>query len=210
MSAPRSALLIVLAGVSLLIAACARKPKPAPAVPVAPRGITHIDLQPAWRLRVVAGLSKVGSGPYRTTLSGSRLTVTLPQDELPSAYERGYYAITGRSGCLAVRPGSAEIVRKGQAAPILLARVAALPKLPCAKHLRLVYSLAVSNADHQMAILAANDRATLDAVTVQLQTDPDRACRDTKGLACRWIPQGVSVQAERPAPAGVNAWVDAR
>lgn len=210
MTAPRSSTLIVLAGASLIIVACARKPNLAPAVPVAPRGITHLDLQPAWRLRVVAGLSKVGGGPYQTTLSGSRLTVTLPKDELPSAYERAYYAVTNRNGCLAVRPGSAEIVRKGQPAPILLARVATIPKLSCAKHLRLVYSLAVSNADHQMAILGANDRTKLDAVTVQLQTDPDRACRDTKGLACRWIPQGVSVQAERPAPAGVNAWVDAR
>lgn len=164
-------------------------------------------------MRIVAGLGKAvapGGAPYKTTLSGGRLTVTLPADELPSAYERSYSAVAVRRGCLALQPSTAEIVRKGQPAPIVRARVATAPSLPCAKHVRLVYSLAVSDADHQMAIVAANDIAKLDTVTLQLQTDPERACRDSKGLACRWIPQGVSIQAEKPARSGGESWVDAR
>jgi hypothetical protein len=66
------------------------------------------------------------------------------------------------------------------------------------RHVRLLYMQKVSQADHNMAVLAATDRQRLQALTQRVQAAPEAECRGNRNEYCEWIPAGVAVRAERP------------
>lgn len=203
----RPGLIAGLALVCLLIGCAARAPRPpgAPANPVAPN---FIDLQPGWRLRVVTPILK--SGGYVLKLGsqsagGSDLTLKAGDDFL--GYEVAYYAVKSHG----VDFVAAETIRNGQAAP-QTQPVARLFQLPHGmRHVRLIYLVRVSHADHDMAVAAAKDMAGLNALTERVEADPAGGCQSAQNAYCAWIPAGIAVvpQLQRKKD-GADEWAPAR
>ena len=200
--------LLCLALASVLTGCAARKPH-APAAAVQPIGPSYIDLEPGWRLRVVTPILK--SGGYRLqsiaqTVSGGAVTLTAGDDFL--GYEVAYYAVKARNGVEFV---SAETTRDGRTTP-QPQPVAHLFQLPRGlRHVRLIYLVRVSQADHDMAVAAAWDMQALDALTRRVETHPSDACHDEQGAFCAWIPAGIAVVPQIPKRInGAVEWDPAR
>jgi len=197
-----------MASASLLSGCAARKPA-APAAVVQPIGPSYIDLQPGWRLRVVTPILK--SGGYRLkslgqTVEGNNVTLSAEDDSL--GYEVAYYAVTARHGVEFV---SAETTRNGHTSPQPRPVAQLFQLLRRVRHVRLVYLVRVSQADHDMAVVAARDMDDLEAITRRVESSPTDACHDERGAFCAWIPVGIAVvpQFQKPIDGGVE-WVPAR
>jgi len=197
-----------LALASLLAACTARHPR-ASAAAVQPIGPSYIDLEPGWRLRVVTPILK--SGGYRLKLTAPTAdagTVTLHAGDDFLGYEVACYAVKARNGVEFV---SAETTRNGHTAP-QPQPVAHLFQLPRGvRHVRLIYLVRVSEADHDMAVAAAKDMDGLDALTRRVQANPADACRTEPDAFCAWIPAGIAVvpQFKKTIDGGFE-WVPAR
>jgi hypothetical protein len=180
-----------------------------------------IDLQAGWRLRVVTPILK--SGGY--VLSNQELNGSAPNDaerrvngntvEIAAGsdflgYELAYYAVERRGRGVGIVLASAEINRDGQrtSQSSSIAPLFALP--PAARYVRLIFLLRISNADHDMAVVAANRPDRLDEFTHQVQANPSEACKSEERRYCSWIPNGISVNPERPRMvSGATEWVPA-
>jgi hypothetical protein len=60
-------------------------------------------------------------------------------------------------------------------------------------HIRLVYFVRLSQADHNMAILASKHLETLNTFTAQLRRVPT-ICKHDAEVFCSWVPAGVGVR----------------
>jgi len=192
-----------------LLTGCAARHARAPAAMVQPVGPSYIDLEPGWRLRVVTPILK--SGGYRLkptgeTSGGNTVTLSVGDDFL--GYETAYYAVKARH---AVEFVSAETTRDGRTTP-QPQPVAHLFQLPRGiRHVRLIYLVRVSQADHDMAVAAAKDMPALEALTRRLEANPAEACHDGQGAFCAWIPEGIAVVPQlHKTISGAVAWVPAR
>jgi len=180
-----------------------------PSAAVQPIGPSYIDLEPGWRLRVVTPILK--SGGYRLkstseTSGGNTVTLSVGDDFL--GYEVAYYAVMPRNGVEFV---SAEITRDGRTTP-QPQPVAHLFQWPRGvRHVRLIYLVRVSQADHDMAVAAAGDMHALEALTQLVEANPIDACHDGQGAFCAWIPAGIAVVPQMPKTMdGAVEWVPAR
>jgi hypothetical protein len=139
------------------------------------------------------------SGGFRANLHTQEAkgsTITLTADDL-IGYITYQYAVTGKNGSVRLKFLSAQQTKEGRTLP-----VAPPPPLPfnlpwTPQHVRLVYLVRSSQADHNMAIIASKNRNSLDAFTTLLQKDPE-TCKATKATFCSWVPSGIAV---RPEPA---------
>jgi hypothetical protein len=77
-------------------------------------------------------------------------------------------------------------------------------------YVRLVFFTRVSRADHNQAILAAASLEDLNRLTQQVEADPAAYCRSHEESHCAWVPEGISVQAEKRDPAHRKNWVPVR
>ena len=187
----------------------AKAPVPDPV----PQPGTYIDLQPQWRLRVVTPILKSGRyvlGTLGTATDGQTVTVDTGGDFL--GYEIAYYAVQPRrDGGVRIGFTAAEATRNGVTTPQTRS-IAPLFNLPRrARYVRLIYLIRVSQTDHDMAVVAARDIGSLNALTLRVQANPGSACQDSHDGSCSWVPQGIAVQAEVERPAGgVTTWGPAR
>jgi hypothetical protein len=203
---------VAFAALFLFFAGCA--PKTAPPFPPAtsPLGPSYIDLQPGWRLRVVTPLLRSGGYRLRTGAESTEgNTATLSAGDEFLGYETSYYAVKQRrGGGVRVNFDMAEVTRDGetsrQARP--LERLFQIPW--GAKHVRLIYLQRVSEADHEMAAVAAERPEALDALTEQVRAAPEEACGSGRRAHCSWIPAGISVLPEMRRASHGSAWVPAR
>lgn len=171
----------------------------------------YIDLKPGWRLRVVTPILK--SGGYRIKSesvgceSGNGTAITLRAAPDFLGYENAFYSVMPHGNGVSVRFASAEIYRDGKPEP-QNRPIAPLFELPrAATHVRLVYLVRVSDADHDMAVLAAKRTNALDALTRRLRSDPG-SCRDERRTFCSWVPDGIAVTPETQSASG--EWVAVR
>jgi hypothetical protein len=175
---------------------------------ITPSNSSFIDLEPGWRLRVVTPILKSGGyrlQPSAQQVSGNTVTLSAGSDFL--GYEVSYYAVKARR----VEFVSAKVMRSGAMVPRAqpIVRLFELPR--GMRHVRLIYLVRVSQADHDMAVVAARDTAALEAPTRQVLAHPADGCRNTRETACSWIPSGIAVVPEvRHASAGKDAWAPAR
>jgi hypothetical protein len=173
----------------LLLPACA----PRPAARVAPPSREYQDLQAGQTLRVITPLLRSGSreldGPAVTQQGpDGHLEVTVDTKGNFLGYEEAIYAVEPG---LRIRLERAESVIDGVRTPQPAPRVP-LFRLPRrSRHVRLVYLLRSSQADHNMAILAAPDPATLEQLTTALRASPASACPAPR---CTWVPAGIAVR----------------
>jgi hypothetical protein len=155
---------------------------------------SYTDLERGARLSVLLPLTKSGRTlPALSSQKGDGSTITLSAADL-TGYETAYYAITGgRNGAVRLRFTSAEITRDGKTAvepnpPVL---PFALPQ--GREHIRLIYLVRASQADHNMAIVASKHLDALNTFTKQLKQDP-RICARNDEVFCSWVPAGIAVR----------------
>jgi hypothetical protein len=190
---------------AFLLSACAPRKAHVAAVPAPPAGPRYyIDLQPGWRLRVVTPMLK--SGGFRPKLEGEPGAGTLTAGSDFLGYEVAFYAVTARKIVFT----AAEIHNKDGVVPSA-GPLAPLFRLPGeTRYVRLIYLVRVSEADHDMAVVAASRKEALDPLTAQVRANPE-SCRGERATFCFWIPDGIAVTPEmRATAAGAEQWVPAR
>jgi hypothetical protein len=191
-------LLVVLGG-------CAARRLPPPPPPPKISGPSFVDLQTGWRVQVVTPLLKSGGYLLKAaeqTEEGN--TITLRVGDEFQGYETALYAVGKERR---IRLTEVTLNQGGTLTHPAKSRAPRLRVPGRMRHVRLLYTLKVSDADHNMAVLAARDEARLGALTAAVQGNPAGGCRSNRNEYCEWIPAGVAVKAERPDGA---AWVPVR
>ena len=181
---------LLLAGV-ILLAGCARH---AP-LPPAPVRAPYTDLKPGQRVTVVTPILKSGGFLVRsagTQVDGRTITMQAGDDFL--GYETAVYQLDARSR---VRLLEASVSKGGVVTPQAKSIAPRLNVPERMRYVRLLYTLRVSAADHNMAVLAAADAKRLIALTERVQSDPAGACRSSAKEYCEWVPAGVAVRPDR-------------
>lgn len=188
---------VLCAGILTALTGCihraVRVPKTAT---VAPQDNSYLDLKPGGTLRILVPLLK-SKGSLTTVVSSSQeaKTISVAAPDFVG-YEVSYYTITGgSSGVVKLKFKSAEISRNRKTVqePNPPALPFNLPRGPA--HIRLVYLIRASQADHNMAILASKQLAALNAFTKQLKQSPT-VCGEDQQVFCTWVPSGVAVRPE--------------
>jgi hypothetical protein len=167
----------VTAGLLVALAGCSRKVvhPPAPSEPVVENA--YLDLEPDSKLRIVLPLP---------TAQGA-----------PPGFEIARYDVTGRrGGRVQLEFLSAEVSNDGKT--VTESRPPTLPFAlpPKAAYVRLLYLQRLSQADHNMAVLAAGRMDILEAATKQIRADPN-SCRSDDKIVCSWVPPHVAVRPEK-------------
>jgi hypothetical protein len=158
---------------------------------------SYVDLEPGWKLRIVVPLLK--SEGYRPVLAAQESngkTISLSSADL-LGYTTSYYAITGKkNGIVRLKLISTEETKEGKTVPR-----ADSPSLPFelphrTEHIRLIYLVRASHADHNMVIIGSKQLEALDVFTKQLQENSS-ICNTQAEIFCSWIPTGVAVRPEK-------------
>lgn len=174
---------------------------------------TYTDLQPGWRLSVISPVLRSGKQmPAFSDTENTGAEVTLKADANFIGYEQSYYSVVSRrddDGAV-VRFSSAALIVDGKASPTRGPRLNVFRLPRDARHIRLIYLLRASKADHNMAVVAADDRAVLNDLTAAVQHDPVSGCRSGRGHVCQWIPAGIAVRPEKRRPGSTSDWIPAR
>lgn len=167
----------------------------APSNPTTPDN-SYIDLQPGWTLRVVVPLLKPGAtDPHDRVLQTNGNTLTIRSKDL-IGYQTSIYAVEGKKKGVEIEFASAETTREGKTTP-----EPSPPTLPFqlprkAGHIRLIYLVRVSEADHNMAIVASKHLEALNAFTARLKANPN-ICKPAGEISCLWVPVGIAVRPEQ-------------
>ena len=200
----------LLALTSLVLAGCARNSTVS--TPKAPVSDTRefVDLQPGWRLRIVAAVTK--SGKYEVEfqpVSQEGNVITMRAPDL-AGYETAFWAITARpGGGISISLSSAELTVDGKPSPIAKPTRALVHIPRSARYVRAFYLTRKSDADHNMALAGAARLDQLEEFTRAFRESPNEACaeRAKRGLYCEWIPAGLAVRPEEPKIVnGVTTW----
>jgi hypothetical protein len=138
------------------------------------------------------------SGGFRPNLQAQKTsgnTMTFAADDL-IGYMISQYAVTGKNGVVRLKFVTAQETKQGHAVPLT-----APPPLPFELprkpgHVRLVYLVRVSQADHNMAVVASKRLIALNAFTTRLKADPG-VCKTTDEIFCSWVPAGIAVRPEK-------------
>jgi hypothetical protein len=181
--------------------ACSHKTLGPATLPNAPSDNSFLDLKAGGRLRIIVPVVKSGgyqvaaepAKPLGDTPQGK--TMVLSGDGL-AGYEISRYSINrAAGGRVRLRFTSAQITKEG--ATVEGTRAPALPfALPsAAEHIRLIYLIRNSRADHNMAITASRDLDALNAFTTKVRVNPE-ACKQNGAVSCVWVPAGIAVRPE--------------
>lgn len=134
--------------------------------------------------------------PQQQSTEGKTVTLSVGSDFL--GYETSYYSVRPRRGVgVKVVFTGADVTKDGVTTPQPRS-IAPLFQLPRnSRFVRLIYLIRVSDADHNMALAAADRIETLEALTRQVKADPVNGCKTSGRAYCSWIPEGIAVRAER-------------
>lgn len=185
---------------AVLLAGCAKRPPaPPPPAPIL-RGPSFAELAAGWRVRVITPLLKSGGFLLKATEQQEEgNTITLRAGEEFQGYETAIYGVGAhKKGGVQIALTEVTLYRNGQLTHPAKSFAPRLRQPARLRHVRLLYMLKVSDADHNMAVLAAADSARLAALTQRVQAEPATACGVSRNEYCEWIPAGVAVRAERP------------
>ena len=185
--------------IALLLGGCAKRtsapvaaaPAPPPEWPV--RSPDFIDLVPDSNVREVIPIFASGGFIAKGLTQQQGTTITLEGTGF-QGYETALYALRPRADGRGVRPEltSATTTIADQATAVSAPRVPLFQYPAYIQYIRLLYLIRVSEADHDMAILASDDVERLNALTKQVQSDPS-SCRDGSRTFCTWVPPGIAV-----------------
>jgi len=207
----KTARLILYVGVLILLTGCASRTARMATTPAGSANNDYLDIRDGWRLTVVTPILKSGGYVLKTpdkppssngfTLAGTDFV----------GYEVAHYEVKGqRGGRVRVEFNSAEVTKEGKTQPQPQSIAPLFQVARRANYLRLIYLIRISQADHNMAVVAARKIDALDSLTRQVQTNPADGCKVDQRASCTWIPEGIAVRAEvLKTVGGVEKWVDA-
>ena len=140
-----------------------------------------------------SGGYRVKAEPSASAPDTATLSLAVGSDFL--GYEVAYYAVGSR-----VTFTTAEVHKQVDKKDTVAAEqrpLVPLFQLPReARFVRLIYLVRVSEADHDMAVVAARHKEDLDPLTARVRANPS-ACRNVGQTFCLWIPDGIAVTPER-------------
>jgi hypothetical protein len=208
----KTARLILYVGLLTLPTGCALRTARIAASPRRSANNDYLDIQAGWRLTAVTPILKSGGYVLKTPdkpTSGNGFTLSAGTDFV--GYEVAHYEVKGqRGGRVRVEFNSAEVTKEGKTQPQPQSIAPLFQMARRSNYLRLIYLIRISQADHNMAVVAARNIDALDSLTRQVQTNPADGCKVDQRASCVWIPDGIAVRAEvLKTVAGVEKWVDA-
>lgn len=163
------------------------------------RNLAYIDLQPGWRIRVVAPILK--SGGYKVQLEEVRNqngTITMTTGKDFEGYETDYYEVRGANDLLNISFRSGEVRSNDGSRHNTSHPLVSLFDVPKDAHyVRLLFLTRRSDRDHDQAVLTASSAQQLDLLTNQVQSNPVENCENHSETICIWVPAGVAVRAEK-------------
>jgi hypothetical protein len=180
----------------LAASGCRTGKLPATTVLPKPDPTAFVDVQPGWRLRVITPLVLYDGYKVRGTERQKSNTISIQTDKDFVGFETSYYDVLGDSK---VRFVTAEFNHQGKILPREKPARRLFRQRRGTKHVRLVYLERGSSTIHEMAVLMAPDRATLEALTAKARANDCQA-------GCEWVPAGIAVRAEKQSG---GAWVPA-
>lgn len=161
--------------------------------------LSYLDLQPGWRIRVVAPILK--SGGYKVQLEQARNengTITMKTGKDFEGYETDYYEVRATDAVMKIRFRSGEVRRNDGSLHSAAHPVVSLFDLPeNAQSVRLLFLTRSSDRDHDQAILSAPSAQQLELLTNRVQLNPVENCNIQSATACIWVPAGVAVRPEK-------------
>ncbi len=172
----------------------------------------YVDLEPGWRLRIVAPVTRSGSYEVKPQASQQRgNTISLKTGDDLIGYETAFWSIQARPGNRGVKVAlaSAELTINGSPSPIAEPTRAVVHVPPSVRYVRAFYLTRKSAADHNMALAGAARREQIEAFTRAFHHSPEVACSDfvRQRHYCEWIPAQVAVRPEQPKIVdGVTQW----
>lgn len=185
----------------LAAAGCANKPVTAhtPQTAIPASDTSYQDLAPGQRLRIVVPVLTSGkreAPKLAASINGKEMLFT--KGDLAGYEVSEYTAEKRHGGRVELRFTSAAITKDGKTSQETQppALPLALPQKP--QHIRLLYLIRNSQADHNMAIVAAKKRPALEAFTKRLKSRPD-ICGSESEIFCVWVPAGIAVRPEAVA-----------
>lgn len=172
----------------------------------------YVELRTGWRLCIVTPLLK--SGGYQVKVADEQVsgnTIRFSAGEDLRGYETVFYSVRPEgTGGGRLEFTSAEVTKNGEKvqqpgphAPLFL-----LP--PNMRFVRLIWTKRVSQADHNMAVVAADEPSALDILTHEVQMGQS-TCKSDAHSFCFWVPTGIAVRPEvRRTAGGAEYWAPAR
>jgi len=137
---------------------------------------------------LASGGFQLAGPPAQSGQTGGSVHTTVDSKGDFLGYEESFYTVAPG---LRITLNRAEAVIDGVRTPQPTPRVQ-LFRLPRrSRHVRLLYLLRSSQADHNMAILAAPDLASLERLTAAIRADSVSACLAPR---CTWVPAGIAVR----------------
>lgn len=201
----RSCLLLLIVAAFTFGAACRNRPE---ADHPAPLERAYIDIEPGWRLRVVAPILK--SGGFDMHIKEQRQengVVVLKTGEDFEGYETDFYTVTSKGDGLNVKLSSARITRPDKKEMRPLRPLDSILDLPRdTQSLRLLFLVRESESDHDQAVLMAASAPDMDALTNAVLEHPIENCRAQTQATCAWVPRGIVI---RPEKKDGRTWVPA-
>ena len=207
---------LLIFGFLLVQFGCAAHSIHPPPVPSPPESTAlesgFLDLQAGWRVLVVTPILKSGGyrlQPAQASSNGNFSNLQAGSDFV--GYENAYYAVTKNGIGIRVEFRSAEAVRDGKTIPETHPLVEIFNAPSNIRYLRLIYLLRVSQSDHNMALVGADEPGMLSQMTQLVQARPDDACRQELHSYCSWVAPGIAVRPEeQKIISGKKQWVPAR
>jgi hypothetical protein len=191
-------------GLLVVLTGCAERNMHVPVtVPAELLNPSFLNMQAGMRLRVVTPILKSGGYVVEslTPLSpGDFSNLRAGADYI--GYESDHYAITKHGAGVRIDFLSGEIVKEGKPVRQLSPTLDLFKFPPEIRYVRLVYLVRVSRADHNMAIVGADNLKTLELVTGDVQADLAGACQQMPHSYCSWVPTGIGIQVENPGNIG--------
>lgn len=171
-----------------------RQPEPSPI-----SNLSYIDLQPGWRIRVVA--PRLKSGGYKVQLEEVRNekgAITIETGKDFEGYETDYYEVRAADNLLRINFRFGELRLNDGSRHRTLHPLVALFNAPNKEqYLRLLFLTRSSDRDHDQAILTASSVQQLEVLTNRVQTTPVESCKIQYETSCVWVPAGVAVRPEK-------------
>lgn len=171
-----------------------RQPEPSPI-----NNLSYIDLQPGWRIRVVAPVLK--SGGYKAQLEEVRNekgTITMQTGKDFEGYQTDYYQVRAADNSLRINFRLGEVRRNdGSQNKTSHPRVPLFSVSNDRQCVRLLFLTRSSDRDHDQAILTASSARQLELLTNQVQSNLVENCKNQSETSCVWVPAGVAVRPEK-------------
>lgn len=197
----RSLLIAVTVGATLIASGCFRRSRPASNPPIHAREVTgrdFVDFAPGWTIQVVVPVLRSGGYVLPSVRNAAANDFNLEAGDDFLGYEKALYKVKRRGdGGIQLQFIRADLSQNGKVRRQKSPSVDLFREAAKHHHVRLVFLIRQSQADHNSAIVAADDFKGLDLVTRTL-TETAK-CQTNESGSCEWVPEGISViPDERP------------